>query len=209
MTDIWQNLAGQETAKRAIEIAMVGGLPITFAAREGYDGHFTPYDIDRLKGEARSQAQARYDWYEGKPMSLEAAADTVAHVRAIADDLAARCGLPALDTAHDDAAMRIDITPTSLADLVSPPPQEPIDTVVWRVMKGLEKLLSIKRNLTPEAEGLRANWAGCVPTARVDEAIEVARSIAALGGYVASDVMEGGPQISRMCLAEAISYCGR
>lgn len=35
MTDIWQNLAGQETAKRAIEIAMVGGLAITFIPVEG------------------------------------------------------------------------------------------------------------------------------------------------------------------------------
>lgn len=209
MTDVWQNLAGQDTAKRAIEIAMVGGLPITFVPQEGAGYSFTQYDIDRLTGDNREKAQSRYDWYEGEPMSLAAAVDTVAHVRAITDDLAVRCGLPALDTTHDDAAMRIDISPISCLDFVLPAPQEPIDTVVWRVMKGWEKLPSITDDLTPEAQGLRDNWLRCVPSAPVDEAIKIARCVAALGGYAANDVKDGGPQISRMCLAEAISYCRR
>ncbi len=207
MTDIWQNLAGQETAKRAIEIAMVGGLAITFIPVEGAGYSFTAYDVGQLKGETREKAQARMDAYDGEPMSIAAAADTILRVRAVADDLAARCGLPALVTSRDTADMRIDIQPVTIADFILPPPAEPVEIVVSRVMAAVEKLPSIKNELTYEATALFNNWTRLVPTAPVDAAIEMARCILALGGYVSRE--GDGTQISRLCLAEAISYCRR
>lgn len=205
MTDIWQNLAGQETAKRAIEIAMVGGLPITFVPREGSGYQFTSYDIARLTGDKKEEAQARYDWYGGEPMSLAAASDAVAHVRAIADDLAVRCGLPALDTTHDTTAMRVDITPISCLDFVLPAPQEMVDTVVSRIFEAWEMQERLDNTLTPEAQALCDNWRHHVPSAPVDLAIEIAWCISALGVYERNE----GLQTGRMCLAEAISYCRR
>lgn len=209
MTDIWQSLAGQETAKRAIEIAMVGGLPITFVPQEGAEYRFTQYDIDRLKGEIRGHAQARYDWYEGEPMSLAAATDTVAHVRAITDDLAARCGVPALDTTHNTADMQVGIFPISCLDFVMPPPAEGVDCVVSRVMAAWEMQEHLDDTLTPEAQALlnmvlshislSPAYVGIRP-----RVIEIARCISALGVHERND----GLQIGRWALAEAISYCG-
>lgn len=209
MIDVWQNLAGQDTAKRAIEVAMVSGLPITFVACEGSGYLFTPYDVAKLPPEPREKMQAHMDKYDGAPMSAAAAADVVTQVREIAVALADRCGLPVLNTRTDFAAMRIDIQPTSIADLLIPPPAESVDAVVGRVLQAIE-LTRFINDMSPEAKALLDKWREMVPGAPVDAAIEMARNIAALGGYVSREVLSSErPRIGRMCLAEAISYCRR
>lgn len=210
MIDVWQNLAGQDTAKRAIEVAMVSGLPITFVACEGLEYLFTPYDVAKLPPEPREKMQAHMDKYDGAPMSAAAAADVVTQVQEIAVALADRCGLPVLNTHTDFAAMRIDILPTSIADLLIPPPAESVDAVVGRVLAAIEKLPYMTDDMSPEAKALLDKWREMVPGAPVDAAIEMARNIAALGGYVSREVLSSErPRIGRMCLAEAISYCHR
>lgn len=198
MIDRFQTLKGQDTAKRAIEIALVGDHPISFLPYEGHAAYFAALDIDRLTGEARNVARAHWDEFAGNPMGLEAASRQCRECEAALGYLAILCDLDEPSTAADTSILTMSVPPLTLVDLILPPPAEPARNVVERIIAA-RKIRGDVHGTDAIADRLMEQWraAVAVDDDMAEAVMEVARSIAALA--------ERTP-VSRLQLAEAISY---
>jgi hypothetical protein len=198
MTDVWAELAGQETAKRAIEVSLVGGHYIGFTPQEGAGYNFSAYHIDRLpKGGPRDRVIQHLAQFEGDPWQLPAARYAVSQVTLAAGYLAALCDIDATTVAPDHATMRVQVMPISLADLILPPPAESGEVVAKRILAAREHRQDSSLEMAPNAVRLMDVWPGAAY--KYDKAVLVAQSIQLLSS-------EPLVRISRMSLAEAISY---
>lgn len=198
MTDVFKETKAQETAKRAIEIALAGGHSIRFLPYDKDDRFdFTQYDLDRLKPEQRAAMDAYMARFNGKPTGIEAAAAQCAELDRAAAYLADRCGIAAPITGTD---LSISIAATSMIDILLPCPAEASEPIMARIATARARRDSIGP-MDPNAEALLANWRAHfvnVSDAAVSAVLEVARTIAALH--------DRGDWITRIALAEALSY---
>jgi hypothetical protein len=198
MTDVWAELAGQETAKRAIEVSLVGGHRIGFTPHEGAEYLFSAYDIDCLpRGWRRDRVTQHLAQFEGDPWQLPAARYAVGQVTLAGGWLAGLCDIDTTMAAPSHAAMRVQVMPVSLADLVLPPPAESGEAVMRRILTARDRKQDASLDMTLDAVRLMDVWKP--DQTRYDYALSVARSIQLLS----SQPLE---RISRMSLAEAISY---
>jgi hypothetical protein len=198
MTDLWAELSGQETAKRAIEVSLVGGHHIGFKPYEGAEYRFSAYDIDRLpSGWRREMVTHHLSQFAGEPWQLPAARHAIGQVTLAAGYLAALCNLDALTVAPSHALMKMQIMPISLADLVLPPPAESGEAVAMRILIARERRQSASMDMTMDAARLMDVWKPDKP--RYYHALSVAQSIQLLSSQPLQPV-------SRFSLAEAISY---
>lgn len=203
--DYWAELPAQETAKRAIEVALVARQPIRFDPHAGASWEFARYDINRLTGESRRKAQEHVDSYDGEPNSMRAAVDQADKAGLAACYLAGLCGdtvVPAIVEPGQPAPITCAIDPLSLADLVIPPPAEEVGAVARRVMAARARFDSVGE-ADPQAESLYSSWqAHCASVIACEaetraEVMATARACAALIGH---------GWITRLALAEALSY---
>jgi hypothetical protein len=199
MTDLWAELSGQETAKRAIEVSLVGGHHIGFTPYEGAEYRFSAYDIDRVGSDSRykDKLYEHLSQFAGAPWTLPAAQHAVGQVTLAAGYLAAICDLDTTTVAPSHAPMKMQIMPISLADLVLPPPAESGEAVARRILIARERRQSASMDVTMDAVCLMDTW-NPLPL-RYARALSVARSIQLLS----SQPLE---RVSRLSLAEAISY---
>jgi hypothetical protein len=198
MTDVWAELAGQETAKRAIEVSLVGGHYIGFTPHEGAGYRFSAYDIDRLpKGWRRDRVTQHLAQFEGEPWQLPAARYAVGQVTLAGGWLAGLCDIDTTISAPSHAAMRVQVMPLSLADLMLPPPAESGEVVARRIAAARDRKQDASLDMKPEAVRLMNIWPGAAY--KYDKAVLVAQSIQLLSSWPLQP-------ISRMSLAEAISY---
>jgi hypothetical protein len=221
--DAFQNLHGQDTAKRAMEIALVGmhDIELVPLARDPAALAWTAYGIERMPAKSRQLAE----WWAGQfpndnAQGIDAAGKMAAYCVSAFHDLGQAVGTvtrehyagshihagyngPDGRPAFRRAAMVVEVLPLSLADLVLPPPAEGIAPVAARILAARERLPAVGY-LSHNAAQLLEKWGQHVVSTADDEAdvVNVAWSIHALSS-------DPDSSISRMALAEAMSYRSR
>lgn len=202
--DLFESLTGQETAKRAIEIALVGGHAIRFAPTAVGPYGWYMSDVAKLPAASRARALAHMARL-GDPSGMAAAMDAVGDCRAAVAFLATMCNLVAPGLDNRAAPIVVHVAPISLADLILPPPVEPGGTVAERITAARARLSLMDEGLDHQALALERQWrdATGASDAEAEAARKVARSITALAYHTK------GPAITRLAYAEALSYFAR
>lgn len=199
--DIWQAFAGQETAKRAIEIALIGGHAIALTPYEGAGWSFTETDVHKLPTPSRAIARAHV-LRVGNPAGIGAAMLACDQAREAMQYLATLAEIAPGGIGVRSAPISVSLAPITLADLVLPPPAEEAATVVARILSARERLHLMDEHLDHQAAALEKSWRDAVGAtdAEAEDARAVARTITALCYH------SKGPAITRIAYAEALSY---
>ncbi len=200
--DVFKALAGQETAKRAIEIALTGDHDLSLSPFEGGELRFNRYDIERCQAPQRAVVDAYIARCGGEPYGLKAAELAVKDIREAWRHLgrmAGNCFAPMHGRLH------VMVAPLSLCDLLLPPPAESREQVAARITAARQRLAgehaasTLDYNAGQLAAQFRRHFATMTDDAFA-EIVAIGRTIAAL------DPRSQAGRIERIHLAEAMSY---
>jgi hypothetical protein len=192
--------AGQDTALRVIEIALVGGHDICFTPYEGSPWGYAGYDIHKLSGASR----LTYDHHimsisDRDPKGLIAAQMQIDALRIYAMKLSELAEMAYCNLFAQSSALNCQVAPISVVDLILPAPREPIERQAARIVTARQRVHVIG-SLDNQAKALLENWAAAVNPN--DDTLT--------GGLLAASsiqaLCEEGNLVTRIALAEALSY---
>jgi hypothetical protein len=195
----YDTLPAFETAKRFMEIAVLGGhsYAVSYA---GLDSYYGAWPLDGLKADERHRADEYLALCQPEgPGGVPMAVYWGERIRSAMHELADRIGLPRPRRVQTDDVMWLQIQPITMSDFLLPPPQEPLDSVLARMIAAMERLddSAPLDHLAQKLFDQAAPMMRLTPEAQAN-VVSVARTIQALA-------YKPGP-VGRVALAEALSY---